>query len=353
MDELTLIFKIIFYSFVFGIFVLILSFIFGIIKAKREDKKRIERIIECNPPTNKTYNYNISSNPAPQPQIISDYCSPENDDESYDDELPIRNNYWAVFPKSLKNGQKLYKEYEKIKINCILKPNEYEKITLGDPLKFVQEDDLRIAIYQRELKIGYVLSQKGVMMIKNFLDRKEIVTAFISFINPNEEKVMVKMALYEDRRKEKVDLGISYDDTLLEIQSKSKAIVEYYHLNKETFENELYLTQKVPMIKNDKSLYLIDKELSVYIVDQNKIDYDNLKLGVKVSILKEPKNSYDPKAVKVHSGGKKIGYLFGYYQELANSFIDNDDVVTGYVVDFNKSDDYIKIYIMILFYRSQ
>lgn len=68
MDELTLTFKIIFYSFVFGIFVLILSFIFGIIKAKREDKKRIERIIERNPQTNKTYNYNISSNPAPQPQ---------------------------------------------------------------------------------------------------------------------------------------------------------------------------------------------------------------------------------------------------------------------------------------------
>ena len=271
--------------------------------------------------------------------------------DTLEDIMP-RFNYWTTFPKKLGNGQTLYKTYVKNPIEpAISTPAEYNKLSLGEPLKFIVEDatEHTVAIYQGGIKVGYIEKDTSRHMTCEYLERGDLVFGFLSHIDPAAGSLKMIIAFYKDSRKEKTYLGLDYSDMIDEIRKKAKIVIDYTHKE----DTEPYHTQKISMERGDKTLYLIDKRYGIYIHDSNdsRYDFSALKLGAKVSIQREPSNEVDKKAVVIKQSGKRIGYLYSDMQQLANEFLTSSGEVSGHLVDIEDSGKRIKIYIALLFYK--
>lgn len=307
-----------------------------------------KKILRVNEEKSKT----VSTSTTKQPTAKSPVSSPSILAADDLDNVTPRFNYWTTFPKKLGNGQTLYKTYVKNPIEpAVSTPTEYNKLSLGEPLKFIVEDatEHTVAIYQGRIKVGYIEKDTSRHMACEYLERGDLVFGFLSHIDPAAGSLKMIIAFYKDSRKEKIYLGLDYSDMIDEIRKKAKIVIDYTHKE----DTEPYHTQKISMERGDKTLYLIDKRYGIYIHDSNdsKYDFSALKLGAKVSIQREPSNEVDKKAVVVKQSGKRIGYLYSDMQQLANEFLTSSGEVSGHIVDIEDSGNKIKIYIALLFYR--
>jgi hypothetical protein len=267
-------------------------------------------------------------------------------------EMPDRYNYWITFPKKLSNGQVLDKEYVKIQIKPLIKTfSEYHSLSLGEPLRFAVENNggPSVAVYQGPLKVGYLVHNNSIYMVRDRLEKGDAVFGFFSHISYSKEKIMLKMAYYKDSNTDRGKANFSYEEALEEIEKKTRTVIDY--TSKET--NEVYLVQKVAMVRNGKHLYYIEKWFSLYIHDQEDASYDfsELKIGAKITAKREPSNSYDPDAVMVKQNGKKIGYLYAETRDMAQDNLKNGGSITGYVTEFNENNGHIHIYVALLLYK--
>lgn len=280
--------------------------------------------------------------PAPPPTIQTSGSS----------EIPNRYNYWITFPKKLSNGQVMDKEYIKIPIKPSMRSfSEYHGLSLGEPLWFTIEnnDEPSIAVYQGRSKVGYLTQSTGIFMTRDRLKRGNTVIGFFSYISPSEEKLTIKIAYYKDSSTDGEKPDIPYEEIIKEVETKSRAVIE--HTSKDS--DEVYLVQKVSMVRNGKHLYYIEKWFSLYIHDQDDKSYDlsELKIGAKITAKREPSNPYDPNAVMVKQGEKKIGYLYAEMRDLAQDHLKNGGSISGYVTEFNENDGRKHIYVALLFYK--
>lgn len=262
-----------------------------------------------------------------------------------------RNNFWINFPKKLSNGQTLHKEYIKNDIEPAVSVDEYNKLILGEPLTFAEEnkEEHTVAAYQGETKIGYLKTKTACHAVSDSLEKGNCVFGFLSHIDPYADLLKMKIAYYKDQRKEKTDLGFDDSAIIEELRDKATNIIEYTKKGEE----EPYHKQKVPMERNGKKLYYLDKEFSLYIHDKDdpKYDFSTLKLGAHVSIKREPSNPYDKKAVVVKQGNNRIGYLYDDTQHLVNQLLTSGGSAVGNIVDFDTSGKKVKIIIALALYK--
>ena len=105
------------------------------------------------------------------------------------------------FPKGY-DGQKLYKVYDEIDI-CVITNNrpDYTSLRIGGELSFKQEpenkfDDKAVAVYQDNKRIGYLYRGTGQDMTNDFINRGDIVTAVLTYIDSKNDILKMTIAYY-------------------------------------------------------------------------------------------------------------------------------------------------------------
>lgn len=107
------------------------------------------------------------------------------------------------FPEVLENGQKFYKEYDRVEI-CVIRENipDFNRLTVNDRLELLQEpenpyDKKAVAVYDNGYRIGYMFRGEGQKMTNDFINRGESVIAFLQAIDHENKKLYMKMAYYK------------------------------------------------------------------------------------------------------------------------------------------------------------
>ncbi len=107
------------------------------------------------------------------------------------------------FPEVLENGQKFYKEYDRVQI-CVIRGDmpDFSKLTVNNRLDLVQEpenlyDKKAVAVYDNGYRIGYMFRGEGQKMTNDFINRGESVIAFLQAIDHENKKLYMKMAYYK------------------------------------------------------------------------------------------------------------------------------------------------------------
>lgn len=112
-----------------------------------------------------------------------------------------------------------------------------------------------------------------------------------------------------------------------------------------------YLWKPIPKKKTAtwsmKYAYIYD-EVKIYVMADFAPNYDSLLFDYPISLVAEPENVYDNKAVALYQNGEKLGYLYkGTLQDMANDFIKAGLDVDAELVSHNRSEN--KIIVKLLF----
>lgn len=69
-------------------------------------------------------------------------------------------------------------------------------------------------------------------------------------------------------------------------------------------------------------------------------DYSDMKIGDSLLLVPEPSNTYDPKAVALYHGAKRIGYLYrGRHQEMFHDFDRRGDLIEAHISKLPPRDE--------------
>lgn len=97
----------------------------------------------------------------------------------------------------------LYKKYDDVKI-CIIKGNEpdYNKLNFGREIDFRQEpnneyDNTAVALFQNDLKIGYLYKGTLKDMVNDWIARNDCVVGWISSIDAVANTINITLAFYK------------------------------------------------------------------------------------------------------------------------------------------------------------
>lgn len=241
-----------------------------------------------------------------------------------------------VFPDVLNNGQTLYKAYSSLKIEYIISKKDFLSLVCGEPLYFAKEQtNNRIAIYQKNLKIGYV-NEKGEKMTREFLDRNDIVVGFFSYIYAEKKEARAHIAYYRD----KSNSASTYDLSGVLEEIKLKA---YIKVDTTPDKGEI----KIPLKIDNKTLYCIDTRYNIYIVKEPK--FGKLKVAQDLILAQEPGNTADPQAVMVLQKSEKLGYMYKESRDLANIAIQNKNHIIAKLV-LLQPDEQIRLRMVYAFY---
>ncbi len=92
--------------------------------------------------------------------------------------------------------------------------------------------------------------------------------------------------------------------------------------------------------------YIYD-DVKIYVMDDQTPNYDNLLFDYPISLVAEPENAYDNKAVALYQNGEKLGYLYkGVLQDMANDFIKVGLNIDAELVSHNRSENKIIVKLM-------
>lgn len=104
--------------------------------------------------------------------------------------------------------------------------------------------------------------------------------------------------------------------------------------------------------KNIPGLTLAYEYHDVDVAMFEKSSIEKLFAGEMVFFRQEPENSHDPRAIKIVSAGKKIGYLYkGRLQDMANDWIDKEREYSVFISQIDMVNESIKI--AIGFYKNK
>ena len=241
------------------------------------------------------------------------------------------------YPENIAGYRKTYKTYEKVRITpCINWENDYFELLLSEPLRFVQENS-QVTVYQKNLKIGYISSEKITSVINDFLQRNALIIGFLRYIDPDMNDIRISIAYYECLHNDTCKA-----DVIEEVKAKAKVNIR---IDDDT-------STTAPLICDNKELCDVEENYNICIITNSEPDYSRLKQGGKIYFEQEPSNSYDHRAVKVKQSNIYIGYLYkGEMQDKVNTFIDCGNIVTGYLTKVEHLTDTSKILATILFYN--
>lgn len=126
-------------------------------------------------------------------------------------------------------------------------------------------------------------------------------------------------------------------------------------MNPKTFDEEM--DEKFPLIPKTHGDWTVRFRYRnmLCILKENESDIINtLKdcIGYEVTFVPEPDNEFDSKAVAVHFGGKKVGYIYksDRAQEMVHTWIKLNRHLCGYISRYDETEG--KIYYDIGFYKS-
>lgn len=248
--------------------------------------------------------------------------------------------YSVAFPDTLSNGQQLYKVYEAMSIVPKFTKKNYQNLIIGEPLHFVRDGE-RVAIFQKNNKIGYINEGKGEKMSKNFLDRNDVIVGFLAMVKEDTQEIRAHIAYYMDKdgRKENYDLNT----ILNEVKERSFVEIDMDPPNQGTVH--------LPFVVGEKTLYFLDTKYGICIITTKQPKYKKLKVGEDVSLVKEPKNPADKNAIMILQGKERLGYIYrGAYQDFFNKAISENDPIVAKLIR-NSSNEHGKLAMSIGVYK--
>lgn len=99
-----------------------------------------------------------------------------------------------------------------------------------------------------------------------------------------------------------------------------------------------------PSIKNNQNLYKVYNNVDICVITSRPPNYDDLKLGEKLTFEQEPTNPHDINAVAIYQNGKRLGYLYrGTGQDMTNDFLRRGDFVEGVLTYIKADEDTLKM----------
>ena len=115
---------------------------------------------------------------------------------------PYKVNDGIVFPKQLKNGQRLYKVYDHVSI-CVISGKEpnFALLHTKDKLEFRKEptnryDSRAIAVYDGKQRLGYLFRGTGQDMTHDFMDKGQVILARLQGVDIENGMLFMKVAYY-------------------------------------------------------------------------------------------------------------------------------------------------------------
>lgn len=248
-----------------------------------------------------------------------------------------RSNFKINYPKELCGSPKTLDPYERVKVDtCINWEKYYNIISLSEPISFSKKDD-KIEVYQNDLQLGTINSARVAKVISNCLSRDEVVLGFITKIFPEENELKISIGYYL-----KPNENIS--ESVLKAELKSNAEIDI------TLSDGSHIS--APLTQNGMEIYDTYEKYSICVITTKEPDYSKLKLGGKLTLVQEPNNRYDHKAVKFKQGNRNVGYLYSHnMQDEANEFLTASKIVEGYLTQIDLEDRCNKLKAAIIFYK--
>lgn len=291
-------------------------------KEQQKTIKEIQKRASSSPPKVAVKDYSNAPKPKPEPNISLD-------SDSYID---------FVFPERLNNKQKLYKTYDRMSIDNVSLIST-EQFSFSEPLRLIQSKNGSVSLYYKNKKIGEV-SPRGQDMTNQFLSRGDTVAAFISYVSG--DYVKITYGYYRDYRKNKTTDNMPTE----------KELFDYIRDNTKLSLTIADKKIELPLMKDNKSVCFIENNYNICIITTDEPDYSKLVVGDELTIVQEPDNAYDKKAIKIMRGGMKIGYFFAHnLQTEVNQMLTDGAIIKAYLTQITPKDRHSKLRMAFVAYK--
>lgn len=157
--------------------------------------------------------------------------------------------------------------------------------------------------------------------------------------------------IFKMRKSHKEENPTTQDNTVIKV-AEEKEITQDNAVTKVAEEKEITNKNSVyydfdPIIDNSVLCYEYDDNICLC---ENTFNIASENLGKQLTLLQEPENEYDKKAVAVYLGDNKLGYIYkGNIQKMANDWLNRNDAYSIYI---SKTDaDENKVSFRIGFYK--